>query len=113
VLLESGFTWLPAYLWRLSKYWRGLRMEIPWVDRSPTEIVREHVRLTIQPYDAPPHPDDFARLMDHMGSDELLLFSTDYPHWQFDGDDVLPEGLTPSLTRKIMIDNPRATYPRL
>jgi predicted TIM-barrel fold metal-dependent hydrolase len=112
-LLESGFTWLPAYLWRLSKYWRGLRMEIPWVDRSPTEIVREHVRLTIQPYDAPPHPDDFARLMDHMGSDELLLFSTDYPHWQFDGDDVLPEGLTPSLTRKIMIDNPRATYPRL
>jgi predicted TIM-barrel fold metal-dependent hydrolase len=113
VLLESGFTWLPAYLWRLSKYWRGLRMEIPWVDRSPTEIVREHVRLTIQPYDAPPHPDDFLRLLDHMGSDELLLFSTDYPHWQFDGDDVLPQGLSPAQARKIMIDNPRATYPRL
>lgn len=113
VLLESGFTWLPAYLWRLTKFWRGLRMEVPWVDRTPTEIVRERVRLTIQPVDAPPEPDQFERLLDHMGSDELLLFSTDYPHWQFDGVEVLPEGLSQSLVRKIMIDNPRATYPRL
>src|ERR1700730_3331035 len=38
VFSESGFTWLPAYLWRLTKYWRGLRMEIPWTDASPTDI---------------------------------------------------------------------------
>ena len=46
------------------------------------------------------------RLFDHMQSDELLLFSTDYPHWQFDGDAVLPEGMSSDLVRKIMIDNP-------
>jgi predicted TIM-barrel fold metal-dependent hydrolase len=51
--------------------------------------------------------------MEHMGSDELLLFSTDYPHWQFDGDDVLPEGLSKDLARKIAVDNPIQTYPRL
>jgi predicted TIM-barrel fold metal-dependent hydrolase len=113
VLIESGFTWLPAHLWRLTKYWRGLRMEIPWVDRSPTEIVRSNIRLTLQPIDAPPRADDFTKLMDHMGSDELLLFSTDYPHWQFDGDAVLPEALGPELTRKITVDNPRKTYSRI
>jgi predicted TIM-barrel fold metal-dependent hydrolase len=43
----------------------------------------------------------------------LLLFSSDYPHWQFDDDQVLPEGLSPELVRKIMIDNPHATYARL
>ena len=48
-----------------------------------------------------------------MQSDELLLFSTDYPHWQFDGDSALPEGMSADLVRKIMIDNPHATYPRL
>jgi len=48
-----------------------------------------------------------------MQSDELLLFSTDYPHWQFDGDAVPAGGNVAELVRKIMIDNPHATYPRL
>src|SRR5947208_89276 len=54
VLIESGVTWLPPCLWRLSKFWRGVRSEVPWIDRSPEEFVRDHVRLTIQPFDAPP-----------------------------------------------------------
>ena len=43
----------------------------------------------------------------------MLLFSTDYPHWQFEGDDVLPEGLSGEAVRRILIDNPLETYPRL
>ncbi len=35
VLMESGVTWLPAYLWRLTKFWKGLRSEIPWVSDPP------------------------------------------------------------------------------
>jgi len=113
VLLESGFTWLPAHLWRLTKYWRGLRMEIPWVDRAPMDIVRSNVRLSLQPVDGPPDRESLLRIMDHMQSDELLLFSTDYPHYQFDGTAAIPEGLPAELVRKIMVDNPRATYARL
>jgi uncharacterized protein len=113
VLLESGVSWLPAHLWRLTKFWKGLRSEIPWVADPPTTIVRERVRLTLQPFDAPPDPAHVSRLMDHLGSDEMLLFSTDYPHWQFDGAAALPAGLDPVLARKIMVDNPLKTYPRL
>ena len=113
VLAESGVTWLPAHLWRLTKFWRGLRAEIPWVDRTPTEIARDHIRLTLQPLDAPPTAEQLARRTDHTGSDQMTLFSTDYPHWQFDGLDVIPEGISPSLARKIMVDNPKNTYPRL
>ncbi len=112
VLIESGFTWLPACLWRLTKFWRGLRSEVPWIDRSPAEIVRDHVRLTLQPIDAPPRAEQFERLWQHMGSDEMLLFSTDYPHWQFD-DTPLPDAVPAAIARKILIDNPLATYPRL
>jgi uncharacterized protein len=110
VLIESGVTWIPAFLWRLAKLWRGLRSEIPWVERSPRDVFRDHFRLTIQPFDAPDSPDTVRRVIDHLGSDELLLFSTDYPHWQFDGNDFLPAGIPGDLARKIMVDNPRATY---
>jgi uncharacterized protein len=113
VLIESGVTWLPPYLWRLAKFWRGVRNEVPWVDRSPEEFVREHVRLTAQPFDGPLGPAHIGRIMDQLGSDQMLLFATDFPHWQFDGDAMLPAGLAPDLRRKILIDNPLATYPRL
>lgn len=117
VLIESGVTWLPPYLWRLSKFWRGVRSEVPWIDRPPEEIVRDHVRLTAQPFDSPPNGPVGAqligRLMDQLGSDEMLLFATDFPHWQFDGDEMLPDGIAPDVRRKILIDNAFATYPRL
>jgi hypothetical protein len=113
VLLESGFTWLPAYLWRLTKFWKGTRQEIPWATESPGKYVRKHVRFSLQPVDGPPLAGDLIRLIEHMDSDELLLFSTDYPHWQFDGLEAMPPGLPDALVRKITVDNPLATYSRL
>ena len=114
VLMESGFTWLPHFLWRTGKTWRGTRPEVPWVDRSPAELVREHVRFTLQPVDAPAaEPDVLARVMEHVGSDDFLLFSTDYPHWQFDGENVVPAGLSEATVKKMLVENALYAYPRL
>ena len=111
VLIESGVTWLPGFLWRLAKFWRGLRSEVPWVDRSPVDIVRDQFRLTIQPFDAPDNAVEKA--IDHLRCDDILLYSSDFPHWQFDGDEILPPGIPEGLRRKILVDNPLATYTRL
>jgi predicted TIM-barrel fold metal-dependent hydrolase len=111
VLIESGVTWLPGFLWRFAKFWRGLRTEVPWVDRSPAEIVRDHIRLTIQPLDAP--DDAVERAIDHLRSDDMLLYASDFPHWQFDGDDAMPPGIPAALRRKVLVENPIATYNRL
>lgn len=113
VLIESGVTWLPGFLWRFGKFWHGLRTEVPWVDRPPFEIVRDHFRLTIQPFDAPDDPEAVERAIEHLRSDDVLLYASDYPHWQFDGDAVVPSGFSSALRRKITIDNPLATYARL
>ena len=113
VLLESGVTWLPGFLWRFSKFWRGVRSEVPWVDRSPADIVRDHFRLTIQPFDAPADPTQVERVIDHMRSDAILLYASDFPHWQFEGDETIPAGIPAGLHRKILVDNPLATYDRL
>jgi len=113
VLIESGVAWLPGFLWRADKTWRGVRSEVPWVKEPPSSIIRRHVRLTVQPFDAPPEEDQLEILLEQIGCEDMLLFATDYPHWQFDGDDVLPRGFRAALARKIMIDNPLATYSRL
>ena len=67
----------------------------------------------LQPVDAPPDSDDILRVIDHIGSEDLLLFSTDYPHWQFDGDDPIPAALPAALRQKLLWDNPLATYARI
>jgi uncharacterized protein len=112
VLLESGVSWLPGFIWRAVKTWRGVRAEVPWVNRSPADIIRESIRLTIQPFDA---PDAAAveRIVNQIDADHMLLFASDYPHWQFEGDAIDPPGLSPALQQKIRVDNPLATYPRL
>ena len=113
VLLESGFTWLPAFLWRMDKEWRGLRREVPWVDMAPSRIIRERVRFSLQPADAPDAA-TLEKIIDQIGSDEVLLFSTDYPHWQFDAaEGPVPAGLHDDLLARIARDNALATYPRL
>jgi uncharacterized protein len=113
VLIESGWTWLPAFAWKFNKTWRGVRAEVPWVAKPPFDIIRDHVRLTIQPTDAPGDAGAVRDLLAQLGSDEMLLFASDFPHWQFEGDDMLPPGIDGALLRRILIDNPLATYPRL
>src|SRR6185503_1289728 len=113
VFAESGFTWLPPFMWRANKTWRGVRAEVPWVKVPPAEIVRDHVRFTIQPIDEPPDGGILEQIIDQIGSDKVLLFSTDYPHWHFDGMHALPKNLSRDLVKKILVDNPLEAYPRL
>lgn len=113
VLIESGVSWLPAMLSRATNTWRALRIEFPWLHRSPYDVVKEHVRLTAQPFDVPADPQTIEAFLRHLDCDELLLFASDYPHWQFDGNDPLPTGLPVALAQQIMSSNPLNTYPRL
>ncbi len=110
-LIESGCTWLPAFLWRFDKEWRNLRSLVPWVKRAPSAYIREHVRLTLQPFDAPPTTEDLLATVAQIGSDEMLLFSSDYPH-RHTADpltSVLSQ-LPAELAWRIRGDNARALY---
>jgi uncharacterized protein len=110
-LIESGFAWLPAFLWRFDKGWRGLRREIPWTRRAPSEYVRDHVRIALQPVDGPPNPAALASVIDQLGSEELLMFSTDYPHRHTDeGRDATPAGLPETASTKLLAGNARQHY---
>jgi predicted TIM-barrel fold metal-dependent hydrolase len=110
-LIEGGFTWLPSLMWRIDKDWKGLRREVPWNTKLPSEYIKERIRLSLQPLDAPPDPRHLLQIIDQIGSDDVLMFSTDYPHWHFDTpEEALPAGLPESTRRKILYENARAFY---
>ena len=110
-LIEGGWTWLPSLMWRVDKEWKGLRHNTPWVKRLPSAYMRQHLRLTTQPLDAPPNPQQMRQIMEQLESDEMLLFASDYPHWRFDRpEQALPSGIDDSLLRKILSENARAFY---
>jgi predicted TIM-barrel fold metal-dependent hydrolase len=110
-LVESGWTWLPSLMWRIDKDWKGLRREVPWNTQVPSAYIRDRMRFSLQPMDGPEDPDTLQQIIAQLGSDDLLMFSTDYPHWHFDGpEEALPVGLSPTLRRKILRDNARDFY---
>lgn len=113
VLIESGISWLPSMMWRFDKLWRGIRAEVPWVDRPPSEIICERVRLTSQPFDVPPNSPMLTKTLEHFDAENMILFSTDYPHWQFEGNAAMPEGIPDKMLEKIFVENARQTYPRM
>jgi predicted TIM-barrel fold metal-dependent hydrolase len=110
-LIESGVTWLPALMWRLDKEWRGLRREIPWVKKRPSDYIRQHIRLTTQPLDAPPRAGHLLQIIHQLECEELLMFSSDYPHhYPVSPMETWLSDLQPVLTQKIMAENARAFY---
>ena len=110
-LIEAGFSWLPSFMWRLDKEWRGLRHEIPWVKRPPSDYMRDHIRWTTQPADLPGNATHLNQILEQMQSDDLLLYASDYPHNH--GEDTpgaWMDGLPEALSRKIRVDNAKSWY---
>jgi uncharacterized protein len=113
VVLEASFSWLPHFMWRLDQQYKELRSEIPWVRRLPSGWIRENVRVATQPMETIPAR-HFTDLIDQMGSDRMLLFASDYPHYDTDSPERgLPAGLSPELSRRILSLNAIDTYSRL
>jgi predicted TIM-barrel fold metal-dependent hydrolase len=109
-LIEGGFAWAPALCWRMDKHWERLRAETPHVKRPPSEYVREHVWFTTQPIEEPETPEHLAEVIEWIGWDRML-FSTDYPHWDFDAPhETFKFKLTEEQKAKVFRDNARALY---
>jgi predicted TIM-barrel fold metal-dependent hydrolase len=109
-LLECGSTWLPAYLWRLDKDWKGIRREVPWVDRRPSELLAERLRLSIEPLHV---PQDLHQLDDVLGMFDwasMLMFASDHPHDHGDGAQRFLARLSEAERDAVMGANAAAHY---
>ena len=111
VLVEGGIAWLPALKWRLDKHWKRLRAEAPQLKRLPSEYIRDSIYLTTQPLDEPRADADLAETFELIGCDRIM-FSTDYPHWDFDEPAFVLSKLKlpPDKLQRIFSGNARELY---
>jgi hypothetical protein len=110
-LIEGGVAWVPAILWRLDNNWKSMRREIPWVRELPSEIARRHVRLTTQPLEGPADPRQLKQAFEAFPPfQEMLMFSTDYPHWDAESPDLIARRLPSGWADAVMSENARAHY---
>lgn len=110
VLLEGGVSWLPPLLWRLDKNWKALRQTVPWVDRLPSEIAAEHILLSTQPIEEPYRKEHLHQILGMFPAKKMLMFSTDYPHWDGDTPDFAGRTLPESLRHRVLSETARELY---
>jgi predicted TIM-barrel fold metal-dependent hydrolase len=83
---------------------------VPWLKRLPSEYIREHVRLTTQPTEEPENPAHLLQIFEMIGSPEMILFSSDYPHWDFDNPRVALPALPAQWKERIFWRNAAELY---
>jgi uncharacterized protein len=76
VFAGYGFAWAPIVCWRMDSEWRGLRVEVPWLKRPPSEVVAEHVRFAV---DGAVERDNGSMRMAAMLAPEALVWGSDVP----------------------------------
>jgi predicted TIM-barrel fold metal-dependent hydrolase len=75
------------------------------VTRRPSETIREHIAFTTQPFDEPERPEMLAQLLEQLSMNDLIMYSSDYPHWDFDDPNRVLSGMTPELRAQIGSEN--------
>jgi len=110
IILEGGFSWLPHVMWRMDREYRQGRIEVPWIKKLPSQHCRERLRLSTQPTEDI-SSQEWMKLIELMGTDDVLCFSTDYPHFDFDNPDAaIPKSLPAATREKILWKNAAAFY---
>jgi predicted TIM-barrel fold metal-dependent hydrolase len=103
---EYGVGWLPYLMLRLDAAAPLLRRESEWVKRLPSEYIRDHVKLSTQPLEDSPDPRGLAGLLESVDRiEDLLCFSSDWPHWTADDADYVARRLPQAWHRKIFCTN--------
>ncbi|MGY2704416.1 MULTISPECIES: amidohydrolase family protein [unclassified Nocardioides] len=110
IMTEGGLGWIPDVIWRLDKNVKGLRDEVPWIKRLPSEYVADHVRFTTQPLPEPRRRHHLHVLCEIAQAERTLMFSSDYPHWDFDDPRHALTALPAGIRERVSVDNAVETY---
>jgi predicted TIM-barrel fold metal-dependent hydrolase len=112
VAVETGIAWAASLQWALDDAWRMLgESETTGLRKPPSEYLRENWWFTTQPIEEPDDPEHLAFAFDALGMVDKIMFSSDYPHWDFDApSQTLPPSISREAKAKIFAGNAVRLY---
>ena len=110
LFIEHDFFWVPGLMWHMDSDWKSLRDYTPWVKRLPSEYLRRHIRFGTQPMPTTPSPAELENLIASIHADEVLVFASDFPHWDWDEPSTCLLGYDENLRRRVLADTARELY---
>jgi hypothetical protein len=81
--IESGLTWAYSLMQRLDHSYMMRTSDCPSLKRKPSEYMRE-MYFSSQPMEKPDDPSILEATFKMINAETQLLWSSDYPHWDFD-----------------------------
>lgn len=98
VFLEQGLSWIPWMEGRLDKTYERRKHDLPHLSKKPSEYLREQFYFGTQPMEDPAGPGNIQTLFELINAEERLVYSSDFPHFDYDYPSILtipdlPQGI--------------------
>jgi uncharacterized protein len=111
VSIEASISWAASLQWEMDSAFEMLGRELPHLHAKPSEYFREHFWFTTQPIEEPDDPNDLVVAYELTGMLDRIMFSSDYPHWDFDSPSrALPATLPTDVRDAILGGNACRLY---
>jgi predicted TIM-barrel fold metal-dependent hydrolase len=110
VMVEWGFTWISWLMSRMDYLWMKNPNASGWIKRSPSEYIAEHFTFTTQPLDETTKSSEIAAMFGISNLDKMLLFSSDYPHYDTDCPSVIMNKIPRAMRNRVAYQNAVATF---
>ncbi len=106
LVVGTGATWIPSYLWRYDYYFKIEAHEAPWLDALPSEYFRRHIRVATYPLERASDPRrvrDALATVPWLGS--ILMYASGYPNYDWQRPDDVLESIPADWHRQVLVEN--------
>jgi predicted TIM-barrel fold metal-dependent hydrolase len=111
IWIESGLAWIPFMMDRLDHEYLMRSSEAPLLTKMPSDYIRD-MYFTSQPMERTGSMEHLEATFQKINATTQLLYSSDYPHWDFDLPSVIYDlpFLDENAKRRILGENARALF---
>jgi predicted TIM-barrel fold metal-dependent hydrolase len=89
LFVEIGIAFLPFLMGKMDKNYDRRNHALKWLEQKPSDYLKEHFYFSNQPLEETAGTQNLRKIFDMIDARELLIYSTDFPHFNVDYPSIL------------------------